>query len=581
MTQSNDMDITIRIGGEAGQGLQFIGSALGKIFSRSGLHVFTHQDYMSRIRGGHNYYQIRISNRSIHSSKNKIDILLALDENTIVTHQVFLNKGGIIIYDERLTKKPHQGSEFINVPFLQMTEQMNLAPIMANSTAIGAVLGGLGIGLDLFPDVIEKLISKKGTEIVASNLSVARAGSDFIQNNIEWPRHLTCMKKGKVPMMLINGNQAIGLGALISGCKFYAAYPMTPSTGVMIYLASKAKEYGIIIEQAEDEIAAINMALGASFGGIRAMTGTSGGGFALMTEGLSLAGITETPIVIAEVQRPGPATGLPTRTEQSDLLFVLHSGHGEFPRVLFAPGTPEQAVYLTNKAFELAEKYQIPAIIQSDQYLADSEWTFEKIDHTPLVLHDYRDRSSDEKDGKYKRYILNESGISPLAVPGLSAKLVVADSDEHDEDGHIIEDAETRIKMVEKRWEKKWPALKAEISPPLFYGHPHPRIVLVGYGSTYGIMLDAVEALRETEDISLLHFSELWPFPDQKQNNFVDILHEADLTICVENNATGQFAKLFRSETGYAFPAFIRKYDGRPFMLEPFTDEIYERIRKI
>ena len=575
------MDITLRVGGEAGQGLQFIGSALGKIFSRSGLHVFTHQDYMSRIRGGHNYYQIRIADRKIHSSKEKIDILLALDENTIELHRDALNDGGRIVYDEGLTKKTQQGLEFINVPFLDMAERMNLAPIMANSAAIGAILGGLGIELDLFPEVIEKLISKKGQEVVASNLRMAQAGSEHVQSRIEWPSHLTCTKKDQAPLMLINGNQAIGLGALVSGCKFYAAYPMTPSTGVMIYLASKAKEYGIIIEQAEDEIAAINMTLGASFGGVRAMTGTSGGGFALMTEGLSLAGMTETPIVIAEVQRPGPATGLPTRTEQGDLLFVLYGGHGEFPRVLFAPGTPEQAVYLTNKAFELAEKYQIPAIIQSDQYLADSEWTFEQIDRTPLVLHDYRDRSSDENDGQYKRYGLNESGISPLAIPGLSGKIVVVDSDEHDEEGHIIEDSETRIHMVKKRWEKKWPALKAEISPPLFYGHEYPRIILVGYGSTYGIMLDAVTALQEKEDIALLHFSELWPFPDPEQNTFMDILNKVDLTICVENNATGQFAKLFRSETGYAFSACIREYDGRPFMLETFTEEIYEHIRKI
>lgn len=575
------MDITLRIGGEAGQGLQFIGSALGKIFSRSGLHVFTHQDYMSRIRGGHNFYQIRISDHRIHCSKEQIDILLALDENTITVHRDSLAGNGIILYDEELTKKPHSGNQFINIPFVDLIEQLGLAPIMVNSAAIGAIVGGLGLGLEQFPEIIAGLISKKGKEVVEGNLKVAQAGNDFVRNTVNWPDHLTCKERGGTPMMLINGSQAIGLGALVSGCKFYAAYPMTPSTGIMIYLASRAKEHGIIIEQAEDEIAAINMALGASFGGVRAMTGTSGGGFALMTEGLSLAGITETPVVIAEVQRPGPATGLPTRTEQGDLLFVLHSGHGEFPRVLFTPGTPEQAILLTNKAFDLAEKYQIPAIIQSDQYLADSEWTLAQIDRAPLVLRDYRDHASDENDGQYKRYSLNESGISPLAVPGRSAKIVVVDSDEHDEEGHIIEDAETRIKMVEKRWKKKWPVLKAEISPPLFYGHAQPRIVLVGYGSTYGIMLDAVTALQEKENIALLHFSEIWPFPDPEQHDFMEILHGADLAVCVENNATGQFARLFRSETGFVFPASIRKYDGRPFMLEPFTEAIHERIRKI
>ncbi|HER62388.1 MAG TPA: 2-oxoacid:acceptor oxidoreductase subunit alpha, partial [Desulfobacteraceae bacterium] len=291
--------------------------------------------------------------------------------------------------------------------------------------------------------------------------------------------------------------------------------------------------------------------------------------------------ISEIPIVIVEAQRPGPATGLPTRTEQADLLFVLHAGHGEFPRVLFAPGSPEQAVYLTNKAFDLAEKYQIPAIILSDQLLADSEWTYEKIDRSPLLFNDYRDRSNDDNPEAYKRYQLNESGISPLAVPGLSKKLVVVDSHEHDEEGHIIEDAQIRTRMVEKRCSLKWPALRAEIAQPLFYGHEKPGIVLVGYGSTYGIMRDAVDALRGEKDIAMLHFSELYPFPDPDQGDYLAILNGADLAICVENNMTGQFARLFRSETGYVFPASIRKYDGRPFLLEPFVDEINERIGKI
>jgi 2-oxoglutarate ferredoxin oxidoreductase subunit alpha len=574
------MDITIRIGGEAGQGMQFIGSALARIFSRRGQHVFTHQDYMSRVRGGHNFYQVRIADRPVHCSREKADILLALDERTVEVHRASLDPRGIVMYDERLTGVQHPEPRFMNIPFLELTEQLELAPIMANSAAIGAILGGLGIGLDTFTENIEPLLGKKGGEVVASNLRVAQAGSEHVLGRADWPSHLSCGEQGQESLLLLNGSQAIGTGAIVSGCKFYAAYPMTPSTGIMIHIAARAEEHRIVIEQAEDEIAAINMALGASFGGVRAMTGTSGGGFALMVEGLSLAGMTETPLVIAEMQRPGPATGLPTRTEQSDLLFVLHAGHGEFPRVLFAPGTPEQALYLTNKAFDLAEKYQIPAIIQSDQYLADSEWTCRQFDPAPLRFQDYRDRSRTDDTG-YKRYRLNDSGVSPLAVPGLSGKLVVVDSDEHDEEGHIIEDAETRRRMVEKRWLRKWPALRGEIAPPLFYGHDQPAVVLVGYGSTYGIMRDAVDALQEGSAAALLHFSELWPFPDPAQSKYLDTLSSAKLAVCVENNATGQFARLFRSETGYVFPAFIRKYDGRPFLLEPFMDEIHELIGKI
>ena len=271
--------------------------------------------------------------------------------------------------------------------------------------------------------------------------------------------------------MLINGNQAIGLGALLSGCKFFAAYPMTPATSIMNYLAEKAGEYGIIVEQAEDEIAAINMALGASFGGVRAMTATSGGGFALMNEGLSLAGMTETPIVIAEAQRPGPATGLPTRTEQGDLFFVIHGGHGEFPRVVLAPGTPEQAFHLTNKAFHLSEKYQIPVIVLSDQYLGDSEWTFPGFDPDRLHYEDFRLRGPALNAlASYKRYAQSDNGVSPLAVPGVSRHLVAVDSDEHDEDGHIIEDSRTRISMVEKRLYHKLPLIREEIAPPSYHG---------------------------------------------------------------------------------------------------------------
>ena len=248
------------------------------------------------------------------------------------------------------------------------------------------------------------------------------------------------------PKMLIAGNDAIGLGAVASGCKFYSAYPMTPSTGIMNYIAGKETDYGIIVEQAEDEIAAINMALGASFAGARAMTGTSGGGFALMVEGLSLAAMTETPVVIALGQRPGPATGLPTRTEQGELQFALYTAHGEFPRVIFAPGTPEQAFYLTNKAFDLAEKYQIPVIILTDQYLADSQWTFDGFDTGRLRYTDYRLRGDAfEKLSDYKRHAFTDNGVSPLAVPGDAKHVVVTDSDEHDEEGHIIEDAETRV----------------------------------------------------------------------------------------------------------------------------------------
>ena len=284
------MDITLRIGGEAGQGLQFIGFTLAKIFSRNGLYVFTHQDYMSRIRGGHNFYQLRVSDTAVRASKEKIDILLALDETTIQNHTTDLRSNGLIIYDAEMIGQEHSESYFLPIPFLKLTEKVEVAPIMANSAAIGAILGGLNLNLNFFSETVRTALAKKGDEVIASNLEVAREGWEYARQN-NWPAALKFSSANKKGVMLINGNQAIGYGALVSGCKFFSAYPMTPSTGIMTYLASKSQEYNVIVEQAEDEIAAINMALGASFGGARSMTATSGGGFALMAEGLSLAGM--------------------------------------------------------------------------------------------------------------------------------------------------------------------------------------------------------------------------------------------------------------------------------------------------
>ena len=382
------------------------------------------------------------------------------------------------------------------------------------------------------------------------------------------------------PKMLIGANEAIGLSAIASGCKFYSAYPMTPSTGIMVYIAGKANEYSVIVEQAEDEIAAINMALGASFAGIRSMTGTSGGGFALMVEGLSLCGITETPLVIALGQRPGPATGLPTRTEQGDLLFALHAGHGEFLRVIFAPGSPEEAFYLTNKAFDISQKYQIPVLILTDQYLADSQWSYKGFDVGRLTYRDYR-LSGDEMDKlpEYKRHAFTDNGISPRGIPGESKHCVVTDSDEHNEEGHLIEDRPTRIAMVQKRVFQKHAALLKEIEPPFFYGAERPEIVIVGWGSTYGIIREVIDIyLKKDRATAMLHFSEIYPFPEEVKLDYMDLLRKAKQTICIEQNATSQFAQLMKAEKGYEFTEHINRYDGRPFLIEELLGEINGRI---
>jgi 2-oxoglutarate ferredoxin oxidoreductase subunit alpha len=575
------MDYTIKIGGEAGQGIQTIGETLARVFSRTGYYVFSHQDYESRIRGGHNFYQIRVSARPISASREGVDILVALDRESIMQHEHELVEQGRIIYDSSSLKLKYEKPAFFDVPFGDLAVQSGGQQIMAGTVATAAVLGMLGMELALFLDSITAIFGKKGDEVVMANKSAALAGYEFAV------RHCTrcSFSAGTTaaqPRMLINGIEAIALGALASGCKFYAAYPMTPSTGIMDFFASKEKEYGIVVEQAEDELAAINMALGASFAGARSMTGTSGGGFALMTEGLSLAGMTETPIVIALGQRPGPATGFPTRTEQGELQFALTAGHGEFPRLIFAPGTPRQAFYLTNKAFDLAEKYQVPAFVLFDTYFADSQWTLDGLDAGKLRFQEYRQRGEafNNLEG-YKRHAFSESGISALGVPGDAKHVVVTDSDEHDEEGHIVEDAATRVKMVEKRLLKKLPLIKREIAPPYLYGTPNPQVVIAGWGSTYGIMKEAVDLLAGSSAIAMLHFSELFPFPHTEKFDYIRYLQNADMTICVEQNATGQFSRLMRAETGYEFGAHIRKFDGRPFSVEKLAGEINGYLRKL
>jgi 2-oxoglutarate ferredoxin oxidoreductase subunit alpha len=571
------VDYTIKIGGEAGQGIQSIGDSLGRVFARAGHHVFIHQDYESRIRGGHNFFQIRVSDRPVTCSRVPIDIVIALDRASIANNAEKLTPEGIVVYDSSFLREKHEGGRFLDIPFIDLATKEGGSRIMANTVATGAVLGMLGMDLALFNDVIAQLFEKKGAKTIEENQRAAQRGAEYAAANCAACAFRTA--PGGAAQMLIDGNAAVGLGAILSGCRFYAAYPMTPSTGILSLMAGKADQYGIVVEQAEDEIAAINMAIGASFAGVRAMTGSAGGGFALMGEGVSLAAMTETPVVIFVGQRPAPATGLPTRTEQGDLLFVLHAGHGEFPKVVFAPGSPEQAFHLTNKAFDLAEKYQVQAFILSDQYLADSQWTYPGFDLGRIVYRDYRLRGDAlKKAADYKRFSVTGSGVSPLAVPGGSENLVVADSDEHDEEGHITEDAAVRTEMVRKRLLKKLPLIRDEIDPPLLYGSEHPETVIVAWGSTYGVLKEAIDRLSTRHSVALMHFSQICPFPTTERFDYLDVLYRARRTICVENNASAQFEAFMRAQTGFTAGSTINRYDGRPFLLDEIVEELNGRL---
>ncbi|MCX7858294.1 MAG: 2-oxoacid:acceptor oxidoreductase subunit alpha [Deltaproteobacteria bacterium] len=565
------MDYSIRIGGEAGQGIQTIGDTLAHIFAEAGYYVFTSQDYESRIRGGHNSFYIRISDKPKEAMKARLEILLALDKDSITLHGPELSENGQILYDPSLFKQTLEGPRVLSIPFLDLALKHGGSKIMMNSVAIGSIVGMLKMQPEPMIETIQKTFGKKDTEVLEANVKCAKLGYEFaLKECLKCSFSVSQVLK---PNTLISGNEAIGIGACASGLKFYSGYPMTPSTGIFNFIAEYARDLGIVVEQAEDEISAINMIIGASFAGVRAMTATSGGGFCLMVEGLSLAAMTETPLVVVLAQRPGPATGLPTRTEAAELLFATFAGHGEFPRVIFAPGSPKQALYLTNKAFDLSEKYQILVLILTDQYLADSQWTYDSLDMERLKYVDYRLRGKNFRNIlSYNRHSFTESGVSPLGVPGDAHHLIVTDSDEHDEEGHITEDPQIRTRMVEKRLFKKIPYIKREISPPIFFGENPPDTLVVCWGSMYGVVKEVVEELKQDLKLGMLHFSEIYPFPEE--DGYLRYFEKAKKVVGVEQNALSQFEKLLGMEKGISFDARINKFDGRPFTVE----ELKERL---
>jgi 2-oxoglutarate ferredoxin oxidoreductase subunit alpha len=462
-----------------------------------------------------------------------------------------------------------------NVPFNRIAVDTVQNKIMANTVAVGAALGLAEFDFNILTGVLEEEFKRHGEQVVQDNIKAARAGYEYAEEHCKECKfpHLP-PRKFDGRKMLLSAHESLCLGALAAGCKFVAGYPMTPSSNILEFMADKGREYGTVMIHVEDEISAINMAVGASFAGLRSMVATSGGGFSLMVEGLALAGMTETPVVIVLGQRPGPATGLPTRTEQGELMFAIHAGHGEFPRAVFAPKNSVDAFYIAIRAFNMAEKYQTPVIILTDQYLSSSYESIEKFDLSKIKI-DRGELVLGEKagNGNYKRHLITPSGVSPRALPGLGKALVVTDSDAHNEEGHIIEDAATRKAMVEKRM-RKMDGLKKDVFPPVFQQSYQARATLIGWGSTYGAIREAAELLNQDGFmVNTLHFNQLWPFPAE---DTISALDTAGKNIVIENNATSQLAGLIKRETGHSLDQSVLKYDGRPFS----PQEIYDRVRE-
>lgn len=526
--------------------------------------------------GGHNWFQIRVSEQRVLAPCASTDILIALDAES-ASHFEELAKNSVTIFDSTQVQLAPPAGIALDIPLGKIASEKGGNRIMANMVAVAAVLGLLEFDLNVLSELIIESFGAKDREVSDVNIKVAAGGYDFVHQKIKGNQLPRLSSKYGSKKMLVGGSEAMALGALAAGCQFISAYPMSPSTGIMTYLASKEDEYHVVVEQSEDEIASINMALGASFAGVRAMTASSGGGFALMVEGLSLAGMTETPIVIVLAQRPAPATGLPTRTAQEDLEFAIYAGHGEFPRAVLAPSCIEGAFYATAWAFNLAEKYRIPVIILSDQFLADSFVTID--DFRPEDIKIERDLMGEEelKAAKdHKSYLLTESGISPRALPGNPYCFVTADSDEHDEYGRITEDLDSmRPEMVKKRNRKNIPLLK-QMPPPSWYGPKNAKSVLVGWGSSFGPLKEAVDLLNsDAEKVALVQFDSVWPLNAE----YLDFLKKAEFVAIVENNFGGQFARLIAATTGQVIKNKINKFNGLPFEA-PEIVIAYKKLRK-
>lgn len=556
------------IGGEAGFGIMTTGLFFAKIVNRLGYYSLDYVAYPSLVRGGHNAYEVDFDDQPVLALKEKIDFLVCLNKDTYHRHRSFLEKEAIVIYDRDEFQIDDQVIK-VNLPWTKILKELNGQLVMKNTIALGAVLALLGGEVKPLFELIEDQFKDKGQTVIEFNQRFAQAGYDYIYKNYSSLIRPVLRQKATEDKLVISGNEAFSLGSVVADCRLYAAYPMTPSSSVLATLASWQDKTGMVVRHAEDEISVINTALGASFAGVRAAVGTSGGGFALMVESVSFAGIAEIPIVIFLAQRPGPATGMPTWTEQGDLLFTIFAGHGEFPKIVLAPGDQEEMFELTLKAFNLADIYQIPVIILSDMYLSEGHCSFQKTKINQLINYYQINRgklrlkpNENQQLINYLRYQLTNDGISERILPGVKGFFYQANSYEHLEDGHTTEESPERIKQVNKR-EKKWQTyLEKDFQLPNYYGDQKAEIIFVAWGSIKGIVLEAQRHLKEKGiNTGFWHFNHLYPLNQEKLKSLFDLKKRY---ILVENNSWGQLSKLLMMTTGFEIKEKILRYDGRP-----------------
>jgi 2-oxoglutarate ferredoxin oxidoreductase subunit alpha len=584
-------DLIIGFGGAAGDGVASAGNTLALAMARQGLAVYAYNSYQSVIRGGHSWLRLRISAEKPINHGDQVDAVVALNQDTLDRHLQELVAGGAALYNSAKLKpsyEPPNGVQLCPLPVPELTAAYKELPVMQNTVAVGAVIRLMGLDFTGLESVLESTFAKK-PQVVKVNVDAARAGYDYAAAHF---RPLTRqLEKTDQKWALMTGNELLAMGAAFAGCKFYCAYPMSPATHILEWFAGHGKQLGICVRQVEDEISVINMAIGAGHMGVRSMCATSGGGLALMTEAVGMAGMIETPVVVVNVQRAGPSTGVPTKTEQGDLNQALGASQGDFPRIIIAPLSMPDCFTTPAVAFNLAERYQCPVIILSDLLMGEGNETVDpalldvdfEIDRGELIAPAPAGNGGPAPtDGEpYLRYKVTESGISPRAVPGVPDHLYVAATDEHDEDGVLLSDVYTdtvrRKRMVDKR-ARKMALVAAELPLPTLEGPVDAEVTLVGWGSTWGVITEAVERLnREGLSTNHLQVKFLVPFAAAEVSL---LLSGSRRIIVVENNQSGQFARHLRAETGIAAHGHIRKYDGEPFEPKHIVAGVREIIDK-
>ncbi len=570
-------DIEIMFGGQAGDGSLTTGDLIAGVFKRMGLEVYTYKDFPSRIRGGHTNYVIRASEHPNWGMADFVDCLVAFDLEAVEAHLDELRPGGFIIFDNSSEPIPdgvrRSDVTWYEVPLAKIAKSDLGLELVRNTISLGVLSALIGMDRSIVRELVSNAYKRKSEKVLDQNLRAIEAGEQYVERHFaEWPSGYALRAGADGDRLIMMGNDAIGYGALVAGCRFMAGYPITPATDVLEWMAKHVPRFGGIAVQAEDELSAINMVLGAAFTGVRAMTATSGPGQALMTEAIGLAGVLEIPVVVIECARTGPSTGMPTKTEQSNLNHLIFSGHGEIPRVVLAPGTVEDSFYLTVDAFNLAEKYQCPVFVLSEQALCQSKATLPSLDLSRTSVERGKLQTEPVVFGEYKRFAFTADGVSPRVIPGVEGGMHLAAGSEHNDAGVITESALNRRRMMDKRM-GKMESMRDDLPKPIIHGDPQAEIAIFGYGSNRGPIGEALERLWQAGIAArFFEFRTLWPFPEAEVRAFVE---GAVHVFVVENNYTGQLERLIRYVVGpLEHMHLVNKYDGRPFRPIEIIDPI-------